>query len=414
MNYTESLNFIHSIPKFRRPLGNANLSKLLKVLGNPQKKLKFIHIAGTNGKGSTAAMTAEILRRSGYRTGLFTSPFLEVFNDRIRINGENISDDELADCTTRVKKAMEENNAPVSEFAFVTAAAFLFFYEKNCDFVVLEVGMGGKLDATNVIDKSLVSVICKIGLDHTQYLGNTIEEIALEKCGIIRENGIAVSYPNDDVIDIIKQCAADKNARLIIADKPEITENGFIYKGNEYTLSLKGAYQPQNAAVALEIVNALREKGIEISESAVQKGLAHTHWAARFEFVADNVIIDGGHNIDGIRALKKSLLALNREIILVMAMMEDKAYEECIREIAPIAKTVVATEVNMPRCLKAEKLSDIASSMNVPVIVNTNPQEALRTALEISDDAAVCVCGSLFLAGEIRKNFPKTKNNTCK
>lgn len=414
MNYTESLNFIHSIPKFRRPLGNANLSRLLKVLGNPQKKLKFIHIAGTNGKGSTAAMTAEILRRSGYRTGLFTSPFLEVFNDRIRINGENISDDELADCTTRVKKAMEENNAPVSEFAFVTAAAFLYFYEKNCDFVVLEVGMGGKLDATNVIDKSLVSVICKIGLDHTQYLGNTIEEIALEKCGIIRENGIAVSYPNDDIIDIIKQYAADKNTQLIIADKPEITENGFIYKGNEYALSLKGAYQPQNAAVALEIANALREKGIEISESAVQKGLAHTQWAARFEFVADNVIIDGGHNIDGIRALKKSLLALNREIILVMTMMEDKAYEECIREIAPIAKTVVATEVNMPRCLKAEKLSYIASSMNVPVIVNTNPQDALRTALEISDDAAVCVCGSLFLAGEIRKNFPKTKNNTCK
>ena len=414
MNYTESLNFIHSIPKFRRPLGNANLSRLLKVLGNPQKKLKFIHIAGTNGKGSTAAMTAEILRCIGYKTGLFTSPFLEVFNDRIRINGENISDNELADCVTRVRTAMEENDALVSEFAFVTAVAFLHFYEKNCDFVVLEVGMGGKLDATNVIDKSLVSVICKIGLDHTQYLGNTIEEIALEKCGIIRENGIAVSYPNDDVIDIIKQCAADKNVRLIIADKPEITENGFIYKGNEYALSLKGAYQPQNAAVALEIANALREKGIEISESAVQKGLAHTQWAARFEFVADNVIIDGGHNIDGIRALKKSLLALNREIILVMAMMEDKAYDECIREIAPIAKTVVATEVNMPRCLKAKKLSDIASSMNVPVIVNTNPQDALRTALEISDDAAVCVCGSLFLAGEIRKNFPKTKNNTCK
>ena len=409
MNYTETLDFIHSIPKFRRPLGNANLARLLEILGNPQKKLKFIHIAGTNGKGSTAAMTAEILKQSGYRTGLFTSPFLEVFNDRIRINGENISDTDLADCTTRVRTAMEENDALVSEFAFVTATAFLYFYEQKCDFVVLEVGMGGKLDATNVIDKSLVSVICKIALDHTQYLGDTIEEIALEKCGIIRENGVAVSYPNDAVSDIIAQCAADKSARLIIADKPEITENGFIYKGKEYALSLKGAYQPQNAAVVLEIVNTLRETGVEIPESAVMDGLAHTHWAARFEFVADNVIIDGGHNLDGVKALKKSLLALNREIILVMAMMQDKAYEECIREIATIAKTVVATEINMPRCLSAEKISDIVTSMNVPVIVNTNPQDALRIALGISDGALVCVCGSLFLAGEIRKNFPKNQ-----
>ena len=414
MNYTEALNFIHTIPKFRRPLGNANLARLLEILGNPQKKLKFIHIAGTNGKGSTAAMTAEILKRSGYRTGLFTSPFLEVFNDRIRINGEYISDSDLADCTERVKTAMEENDALVSEFAFVTAMAFLYFYEKKCDFVVLEVGMGGKLDATNVIDKSLVSVICKIALDHTQYLGDTIEEIALEKCGIIRENGIAVSYPNDKVIDIIKQCASDKKARLIIADKPKITENGFIYKGKEYALSLKGAYQPQNAAVALEVINALHKQGIKIPEKAVTDGLENTHWAARFEFVAGNVIIDGGHNIDGIRALKKSLLNLNREIILVMAMMQDKAYEECIREIAPIAKTVVATEVDMPRCLRAEKISDIIKSMNLPVIVNTNPHKALQNALEIADGALVCVCGSLFLAGEIRKNFPKTKNNACK
>ncbi|MGN0106760.1 MAG: bifunctional folylpolyglutamate synthase/dihydrofolate synthase [Hominilimicola sp.] len=414
MNYTEALNFIHSIPKFRRPLGNANLRKLLGHLGNPQKKLKFIHIAGTNGKGSTAAMTAEILKQSGYRTGLFTSPFLEVFNDRIRINGENISDNDLADCVTRVKKAMEDNDALVSEFAFVTAAAFLYFYEKKCDFVVLEVGMGGALDATNVIDKSLVSVICKIALDHTQYLGDTIEEIALEKCGIIRENGLAVSYPNDTVINIIEQCAANKNARLIIADNPEITENGFIYKGKEYPLSLKGTYQPQNAAVVLEIINALREIGLQIPESAVTEGLKNTHWAARFEFVSDNVIIDGGHNMDGIKALRKSLLDLNREIILVMAMMQDKAYEECIREIAPIAKTVVATQVDMPRCLKAEKLSDIVKSMNVPVVVNTNPQEALKKALEIADSALVCVCGSLFLAGEIRKNFSKRKNNACK
>lgn len=403
MNYTETLSFIHSIPKFRRPLGNEKLSRLLDALGAPQKKLKFIHIAGTNGKGSTAAMTAEILKRSGYKTGLFTSPFLEVFNDRIRIDGENISDSDIASYAGRVKTAMDANGAQVSEFAFVTAVAFLYFCEKHCDFVVLEVGMGGKLDATNVIDDSLVSVICKIGLDHTQYLGDSIEEIAREKCGIICENGSVVSYPNTEVKSIIKQSAEKKGAELIFAEVPEITENGFIYKGKEYALSLKGAFQPQNAAVVLEIINVLKKKGVKIPESAVKSGLANTKWAARFEFVSENVIIDGGHNIDGIRALKKSLLSLNKDIILVTAMMEDKDYSSCIREIAPIAKHVVATELNMPRCLKAEKLAAIVAEMNVPVTVSATPKSALNDALSICAGGTVCVCGSLFLAGEARK-----------
>lgn len=407
MKYEEAINYIHSIPKFRRPLGNANLAELLNVLGNPQNKLRFVHIAGTNGKGSTAAMTAEILKRSGYRTGLFTSPFLEVFNERIRINGEYIPDDELAQYAQRVKIAMEENDAPVSEFAFVTAAAFLYFFEKKCDFVVLEVGMGGKLDATNVIKKSEVSVICKIGLDHTQYLGNTAEEIAAEKCGIIKEGGTVVSYPNCDTEDIIKQRAGEKHASLTFAGVPEITKTGFIYKGSEYALSLKGAYQPQNAAVTIEIIDAMRKQGVNIPEEAVRDGLKNTEWPARFEFVSDNVIIDGGHNIDGMRALKESLLDLKRDIVLVIAMMEDKDYDACIREIAPAAKKIVATELDMPRCLRADKIADIVNSMNIPCSVNTNTANALEEAMLFPGEKTVCVCGSLFLAGEIRKKFHK-------
>lgn len=409
MNYNDTLDYIHSIPKFRRPLGNANLEKLLNILGNPQKQLKFIHIAGTNGKGSTAAITAEILKQSGYKTGLFTSPFIEVFNERMKINGENISDSDLISCVEQVKTAMEENDALVSEFAFVTAVAFLYFFKQNCDIIVLEVGMGGKLDATNVIDASLVSVICKIGLDHTQYLGETIEEIATEKCGIIRKNGIVVSYPNDDVKNIIENYAQEKNAVLIFADKADITDNGFIYKGKEYTLALKGTYQPQNAAVVIEIIEALKKQGFEISEKAVIEGLKNTQWPARFEFITDNIIIDGGHNIDGIQALKKSLLSLDKDIVLVMAMMEDKDYESCIKELIPIADTVIATELNMPRCLKAEKIAEIAESMNITAFVNTNPQDALKQALAICDKKIVCVCGSLYLAGEIRKIFNKNK-----
>lgn len=407
MNYKNALAFIHSIPKFRRPLGNANLSKLLAYFDNPQKQLSFIHIAGTNGKGSTAAMTAEILKRAGFKTGLFTSPFIETFNERIRIDGELISDSELALYTGRVKTAMEKNNAPVSEFAFVTAMALLYFYDKQCDFVVLEVGMGGALDATNIIDTSLVSVICKIGLDHTQYLGNTIEEIAREKCGIIKEGGAVVSYPNGRTDKITASYAAEKGASLTVAETPEITKNGFIYKGEEYPLSLKGSYQPQNAAVVIEVIEALRSKGIKIPPSTVRKGLANTHWAARFEYIGDRLIIDGGHNLDGIRALKRSLLDLKRDIVLVIAMMEDKDYNNCIREIAPIAKAVFATELDMPRCLSADKIADIARGMNIPVYVNNNPEDAVKEALTFGESCAVCVCGSLFLAGEVRKKFCK-------
>ena len=387
MNYEQSIDYIHSIPKFRRPLGNANLEKLLTHLDNPQKKLKFIHIAGTNGKGSTAAMTAEILKKSDFKTGLFTSPYLEVFNERIRINGENITDNDLAEYVTRVKAIMEKNNALVSEF--------------------LEVGMGGKLDATNVIDSSLVSVICKIGLDHTQYLGNTVEEIAKEKCGIMRNGGTAVSYPNNDVRDIIEEYAKSKNVSLTFAGTALPTENGFIYKSKEYPLSLKGTYQPQNAAVVLEITSALNKQGFNISDEDISYGLSHTSWAARFEFVSDRVVIDGGHNIDGIKALKKSLLSLNRDIVLVIAMMEDKDYKACIREISPVAKAVFATQLDMPRCLSSEKISDIIGSMNIPVFVNNNPKDALQNALDFSDNSIVCVCGSLYLAGEIKKNFHK-------
>ncbi len=407
MNYNEALRYIHQIPKFRRPLGNENLSKLLKAMGNPQDGLKFIHVAGTNGKGSTSAMIAEILKQSGYKTGLFTSPFIEVFNERMRIDGINISNSDLSVYTERVKNAMEQNNAPVSEFAFVTAAAFLYFYEKHCDFVVLEVGMGGKLDATNVISESLVSVICKIGFDHTQYLGNTLEEIALEKCGIIRRGGTVVSYPNGSLNSLIKDYAEKIDAELIFAENAEGEENGYIYKGKKYPLSLKGAYQPQNAAVALEVINVLRKKGVNITDNDVLEGLKTVRWAARFEFVADNVIIDGGHNIDGIKALKKSLLDLNREIVLVTAMMADKDFEACIREIAPIAKTVVATEVDMPRCLDADIIGDIVRGMNKDVIVNTDIDAALKIAVNAAKGGVVCVCGSLFLAGEARKKFLK-------
>ena len=401
MKYEEILSYIHSIPKFIRPLGNEKLRLLLELMGNPQRKLRFIHIAGTNGKGSTAAMTAEIFQRSGYSVGLFTSPFIERFNERIRVNGENISDGALIEYAEKVKNIMEANDALVSEFAFVTAVAFLYFSEMECDFVVLEVGMGGKLDATNVIDESEVAVICKIALDHTQYLGDTVEEITREKCGIMRRGGRVVAYPNEQhITDIICEHAKKLNARLTVAN---------VTAADGYELSLKGEYQRYNAAVVVEIVRALRDIGYDIPEEAVKDGLKNTKWMARFEFVRDNVIIDGAHNADGIRALKESLAAENRDITVVMAMMEDKAWEECVKEIRTVAKRFIATELNMPRCLEAEKIADAAGNAEV---IKDIPS-ALSAAMK-NENSIVCVCGSLYLAGEARKYFNNRQNNACK
>lgn len=403
MNYNEALSYIHSIPKFIRPLGNAQLTQLLQCLGNPQNKLKFIHIVGTNGKGSTCAMLAEILKCAGYKVGLFTSPFIELFNERIKINGENISDSEIAEYISTVKSVMLKNNISVSEFAFITAVAFLYFYDKDCELVVLEAGMGGRLDATNVISDSLLSVITSISLDHTQYLGDTEEEIAIEKCGVIKDGGTVVAYPNKSVMHIIKSEADKHNASLIEVQNAVATKNGFKYKNIEYLLSLKGSYQPQNAATALEAVFALRGMKISIPDSAINEGLQSTKWAARFEFINDRLIIDGGHNPDGIKALKKSLMSLDRPIIIVAAMMEDKACSECIYEISSVADRFIATELSMPRCERAEKLLSYSQKGGEAI---GDCVKAVSHALELADgNAVVCVCGSLYLAGEIRKKF---------
>lgn len=404
MNYIKALEYIHSIPKFRRPLGNANLRRLLECLGSPQERLKFIHIAGTNGKGSTAAMIAAVLKAQGYKTGLFTSPYIEEFNERIQINNVNIPDETLSEYIWFVKDTMEKSDAYVSEFAFVTAAAMLYFENSACDYVVLETGMGGKYDATNVIDESVVSVITSIGLDHTQYLGNTIEEITMEKCGIIKEYSTVVTYENRAVMPIIEECCKKQHAFLITAKNAEAVDGGLVYKERYYPLSLKGEYQLMNAAVALETLFAMQKQGIDISMDSICRGFMNVEWPARFEFVRDNVVIDGGHNIDGIKALKKSLCSLYKNVVAVMAMMEDKDYGECIREISRIARKVIVTELDMPRCVKADKLAAAARGINADVIVENNVENAVNRALkEAGAEEIVCICGSLYLAGEARK-----------
>lgn len=409
MNYEETLTYIHNTPKFARTLGNDLLRKLLDKLGNPQNELQFVHLAGTNGKGSAAIMLSEILIHSGYRVGLFTSPYIERFNERIRINGEVIDDENLAQITTHIRETIEKNNTPVSEFALDTAIAFEYFKAKKCDIVVLETGLGGRLDATNVIEQNLASVIMSIGLDHMQYLGETIREITAEKCGIIKNNSHTVVYPiqDNDVIPVISEVCAKQNNSLHIAAIPDIADgNRFKYKGKCYTLGLSGDFQKYNAATVLETVGVLREQGYKLPARAVRDGLKNAFNPARFEKLPCGIILDGAHNLPAVKALCESLKKLNKPVNLCVAMMEDKDISGCIEQLASVAKTVTVTEIDMPRCAKTEKLCAEFTKHGITAVEKKNAAEAVEYLIMITGKRELaCVCGSLYFAGEVRRQF---------
>ncbi|MEE1014340.1 MAG: folylpolyglutamate synthase/dihydrofolate synthase family protein [Clostridia bacterium] len=406
MNYQETIAYIHQTPKFNRELGNHLLKKLLSHCENPEQKLKFIHIAGTNGKGSTAIMLSEILQSAGYKTGLFTSPYIERFNERMRVNGIPIPDETLAEIVSELRDIIECYDAPVSEFALDTAAAFCWFYQQNVDFVVLETGLGGRLDATNVISESMVSIITTIGLDHTQYLGTTYAEIAAEKCGIIKKNCPVVSYPvqEDEVWEVLRQYTDKNHAPLAIAEIPEPLKDGMLLQGKYYPLGLKGEFQMYNAATVLKAIDVLRKQGVKISDSAVNEGLKKAKNPARFERFGSQIILDGAHNPQAILSLCQALHACNRPIYFCTAMMEDKDYTACISILAQYAKGVVATEIEMPRCCSSEILAEGFKNHGMEEVRSVkSPQDALQEALSLAGkDGLVCVCGSLYLAGILR------------
>lgn len=415
MNYKETLEYIHSIPKFNRVLGNTLLEKLLNRMGNPQDNLKFIHIGGTNGKGSTCTMVSQILTEAGYKTGLFTSPFLKFFNERIKINGVPISNSGLADIASYVKNMTEKYDAFVSEFAFDTAVAFEYFNRQNCDFVILEVGLGGKLDATNIIKNPLVVGFTAIGLDHCQYLGNTIDKISKEKAGIIKKNSDVVLYPIQElkVFDNIRLICQEKNSNLIIPELPKFPEpyeNFFEYKGTRFDLTLNGRFQTYNAVTAIEIINSLINQGYAISSDCITNGLKHANIEGRFEFIAPNIIVDGAHNPQAINSFLKSLKSLNKKIHFLVAFMSDKDYESIINLISDYAisekSKITATEINMPRCLDSVIIKNNFIKNNINPNINSNTISAFNEVVKtLHKDELLCIIGSLFLAGEIKKYY---------
>lgn len=392
--------------------------ELLSLLGNPQDKLRFIHVAGTNGKGSFCSMMSSVLQKQGYKVGLYTSPYIVVFNDRIRVNGLPIAEDDINDLFLRVRQKADTMKTPPSSFDFITAAAFLWFYETKCDVVVLEVGLGGRYDSTNVIKNSLLSVITGIAFDHTEILGDTIEKIAWEKAGIIKENCPALYGGNNEkALAVIEKECEEKHSELTVKN-PDLlkilstTLDGteFEFDGKEYFIRLLGLYQPANAATVLAAIDVLRKHGFEISETAVKDGLSSAVWQARFEKIADEpvVLYDGGHNPQGVRAAVESVRAYFRDkkINLLVGILADKAHGEMAEELAKIADRVICIAPPSPRALPAEALAEEFCEAGANARAANSIKEGVKIAL--SYKKPVLVIGSLYSYNDVSESVRNT------
>lgn len=422
MNCNEAIEYIHSLEKFGINPGLERIRALCNLLGNPQKKLKVIHVAGTNGKGSTSTMICNILRKSGYNTGLFISPYVTDFRERIQYNGNMIDKFDLAECVEKVKTAIDALNdtgIQPTEFEALTAAAFVYYEMKKCDFVVLETGLGGRLDSTNVIEAPYATVITSISLDHTAILGDTIEKIAAEKCGIIKFGAETVLYPFQDekVFPIVEKTCKDKCNELRIPDinKLDIIEEkleGTLaeYDGVKFLLPLAGKHMIFNACTAIEAVRSLSRLAVNISDKAISEGIGMSVMPARMELIKKRpvIILDGGHNEGCAQALsafiKKHLEG--KRIIMVSSMMADKDYMSYLSVVAPLADIFIATRVDMLRALPSGELMISASDYcknchDVPI-----PSKALTAARNIMQpDDVLIVCGSFYLAGDVREHL---------
>lgn len=392
--------------------------ELLSLLGNPQDKLRFIHVAGTNGKGSFCSMMSSVLQKQGYKVGLYTSPYIVVFNDRIRVNGLPIAEDDINDLFLRVRQKADTMKTPPSSFDFITAAAFLWFYETKCDIVVLEVGLGGRYDSTNVIKNSLLSVITGIAFDHTEILGDTIEKIAWEKAGIIKENCPALYGGNDEkALAVIEKECEEKHSELTVKNPDSLkilstTLDGteFEFDGKEYFIRLLGLYQPANAATVLTAIDVLRKHGFEISETAVKDGLSSAVWQARFEKIADEpvVLYDGGHNPQGVRAAVESVRAYfgDKKINLLVGILADKAHGEMAEELAKIADRVICIAPPSPRALPAEALAEEFCEAGANARAANSIKEGVKIAL--SYKKPVLVIGSLYSYNDVTESVRNT------
>jgi len=416
MNVNEAIEYIHSVFWKGSIPGLGRTQELLRKIGNPEKSLKFVHIAGTNGKGSTAAMTASILRKAGYRTGLYTSPYIYRFHERMQIDGVEISDEDLVEITEYIKPFADSMEESPTEFELVCAIAFEYFKRKECDIVVLEVGMGGAFDATNVIEVPEVAVITNIGLDHTEVLGDTVGKIAETKAGIFKENGHAVIYRGTPSVEaVFERICAEKNVSLKKADFDGLKRISHGLEGQVFDcgerkgleLPLLGEHQLHNASVVLSVADTLIEIGWKITEENIREGLRDASWPGRFDIVSRDplFIIDGGHNPQCLEALAKNVedYLSDRTVIALTGVLADKDYADMYRPIMPMIQEFVCVTPPNPRRLTADKLAEYLENAGAKATACETIEDGVKKAIELAGANGVVLCfGSLYSIGSIR------------
>lgn len=419
MTYEQALAYISTVSSRGGKPGLERIRSLMNGLGNVQNKLKFVHLAGTNGKGSTSCMLSNILMQAGYKTGLFVSPFIIRFNERMQINGQHIPDEKLAEIVERVSKVADTMEAPLTEFELITATAFVWFAEEQCDIVVLETGLGGRLDATNLIETHECAVITNIGIDHTDYLGNTLAEIAYEKACIMKGNRPVVAYASDrEALDVIVSYAVSHNNPISVTNfdaiepvSADLRGQSFRYEGKEYTIRLLGAHQQRNAALVLETVKVLQQLGWNITDDCVVAGMAAAQWPARFELLHEDpiVFVDGAHNMQGVESLQKAVADYldGRRVICLTGVLADKDWQQMMKVLCSFATDFITVTPDSPRALTNVQLADWLQEAGYHARAAESVVEGVNMALARAKeiDGVVVACGSLYMASEIRTYF---------
>lgn len=422
MNYEEARVYLDNVAKYGSVLGLDAMRELLRRLGNPEKGLKIVHIAGTNGKGSVLAFLSTVLTESGYRVGRYISPTLFSYRERIQVDGEYIEKEPLARLVTRIREASEamdrDGLRTPTAFEIETALGLLYFAEKKCDIVVLETGMGGRDDATNAIAEVMMEIFASISLDHLGVLGNDLTEIAECKADIIRKNSLVISaFQKEEAAEVLKRTAAERNAKLITVDPGQISDVKYGYEEQSFSygaeknirIHLAGAYQIENAALAWEAVQGLRSLGFRISDEAFRRGMEKTVWRGRFTCIHREplVIMDGAHNEDAAKKLAASIETYfpGRKISYIMGVFKDKEYEKVIRITAPYAAKVTAVETpGNPRALPKEELKKVWETFGVPVTTADTIAEAVKENIKSAEkEEIILVFGSLSFLGEAEK-----------
>ena len=418
MNYEQALEYIHAVQWAGHKPGLTRTRTLLAALGDPQQQLKFVHVAGTNGKGSTAAMLAACLQAAGYRVGLYTSPFINRFNERIQVDGQQIPDQELVELVEQVRPAADAMTDVPTEFEIITALGMLYFARRQCDIVVLEVGLGGTLDSTNVIQHPECAVITALGMDHVKELGPTLADIAAAKAGIIKPGCPVVSYGGVPEADaVIRQVARQQQAPLTQVDfgKLQVRQGSldavtFDYDGLEgVRLPLVGSYQPRNAAVAITTLRVLRGRGWNIPDQAIRTGLEQVQWPGRFELLRRSpaFVLDGSHNAHGMRATVQSLRDRfpGEKFVFLVSIMADKDVDEMLQLLAPLARQFVTVAAATPRAMPAQVLADHIRAYGCKAEEAPTIEAGVARAVALAGQGPVCALGTLYFSGDVRQAF---------